>query len=129
MDSNYINKSRDSYDNQICDDLSEVILQYLSLEDKLRLECVSQQFRRTVTEKHYFLDITYKMTKLRERKSIEKFVKKFPKLSEIEFSGIIKTKLNPLLVETLTNNRNNWNKIEFNYHMPYLNDNNGKLTS
>ena len=33
--------------DRVCDDLCEVILKYLSLEDRLKLECVSKQFQRT----------------------------------------------------------------------------------
>ena len=47
---------RQSYDERICDDLSELLLQYLSLEDKLWYECVSKQFQKTVFEKHYVFD-------------------------------------------------------------------------
>ena len=42
------NYRRDSFDVRFCDDLSIEVLQYLSLEDKLRLQCVSKQFQRTV---------------------------------------------------------------------------------
>ena len=52
------NYKRDSFDDRFCDDLSEVILQYLSLEDKLRLECVSKQFQRTVFQRQYELYIS-----------------------------------------------------------------------
>ena len=48
---------RDSFDDQFCDDLCEDILQFLSLEDKLRFECVSKQFQRTVFQRHYDLHI------------------------------------------------------------------------
>ena len=41
----------DSFDDRFCDDLCEDILQYLPLKDKLRLECVSKQFQRTVLQK------------------------------------------------------------------------------
>ena len=50
--SNHINQENefkmDSFDDRVCDDLCEEILQYLSLEDKLRLQCVSKQFQKTV---------------------------------------------------------------------------------
>ena len=46
-----------SFSDRICDDLCEEILQYLSLEDKLKLEGVSKQFQRTVHKKHYELTI------------------------------------------------------------------------
>ena len=49
--------NRQSFSERICDDLCEEILQYLSLEDKLKLEGVSKQFQRTVFNKHYELKI------------------------------------------------------------------------
>ena len=51
------NYRRDSFDDRFCDDLCEDILQYLSLEDKLRLECVSKQFQRTVFQRQYKLNL------------------------------------------------------------------------
>ena len=39
---------RDSFDDRFCDDLSEVLLQFLPIKDKLKLECVSKQFQRTI---------------------------------------------------------------------------------
>jgi hypothetical protein len=47
-----ISEKRQSFDVRVCDDLSEELLQYLTIEDKLRLECVSKQFQRTVFTKH-----------------------------------------------------------------------------
>ena len=41
-------QNRQSFSDRICDDLCEEILQYLSLEDKLKLEGVSKQFQRTI---------------------------------------------------------------------------------
>src|ERR1700728_3934119 len=35
------------------DDMCELVLSYLSLSDKVRVECVSQQFRRCVYQKQY----------------------------------------------------------------------------
>ena len=46
-----VSKNSDSFDERFCDDLCEDILQYLPLEDKIRLECVSKQFQRTVFQK------------------------------------------------------------------------------
>ena len=47
-----------SFSDRFCDDLCEDILQFLSLEDKLRLESVSKQFQRTLfrrqNNKHMF---------------------------------------------------------------------------
>ena len=49
------NYRRDSFSDRFCDDLCEDILQYLSLKEKLRLECVSKQFQRTVFQRQYEL--------------------------------------------------------------------------
>ena len=51
------NYKRDSFDDRFCNDLCEEILQYLSLEDKLKLEGVSKQFQRAVLKKHHELTI------------------------------------------------------------------------
>ena len=55
LDRQTVNKK--SFSDRICDDLCEEILQYLSLEDKLKLEGVSKQFQRTILKKHYELII------------------------------------------------------------------------
>ena len=52
-----VSQNRQSFSDRICDDLCEEILQYLSLEDKLKLEGVSKQFQRTVLKQHYQLPI------------------------------------------------------------------------
>ena len=51
------NYRRDSFVDRFCDDLCEDLLQFLSFEDKLRLEGVSKQFQRTVFGRHYELFI------------------------------------------------------------------------
>ena len=55
-----VNYRRDSFSDRFRDDLSEVILQYLSLNDKLKLECVSKQFQRTafISKSPLYLEIT-----------------------------------------------------------------------
>ena len=35
------NFRRDSFENRVCDDLCEVLLQFLPLKDKFKFECVS----------------------------------------------------------------------------------------
>ena len=54
------NYRRDSFCDRFCDDLCEEILQYLTLEDKLRIQCVSNQFQRTVFKRQYELFINTK---------------------------------------------------------------------
>src|SRR5437868_1725477 len=90
----YEEYGRDSFSDRVCDDLSEVILQYLSLEDKLRLECVSKQFQRTVFRRHYEFSVTrvpseqyYYITK----DKLELLFKKCHNISEIFFSKHFKT--------------------------------------
>ena len=42
------------------DDLTELILQYLTFEDKIRLECVSKQWRRLIYNKQFVIVIDFK---------------------------------------------------------------------
>jgi hypothetical protein len=42
---------RVSFSPRICDDLCEVLLSYLSFEDKIKFECVSHQFQRCIFNK------------------------------------------------------------------------------
>ena len=45
------------------DDLTELILQYLTFEDKVRLECVSKQWRRLVFNKQFVIELKEEETK------------------------------------------------------------------
>ena len=65
--------NRQSFSDRICDDLCEEILQYLSLEDKLKLEGVSKQFQRTVLKKHYELKIGAEFISKRKAKKQYKY--------------------------------------------------------
>ena len=53
---------RDSFD-RFGDDICEEILQYLTFADKIRLQCLSKQFSRTVFAKQYRIiaDIRYQL--------------------------------------------------------------------
>src|ERR1700712_5198955 len=75
-------EKRQSFDERICDDLSEVILQYLPLEDRFRLECVSKQFRRTIFLSQRVLDLN--MIDVYDIKEFEYLLKKFPNINEIK---------------------------------------------
>ena len=57
MDSYGLLYSRDSFD---CfgDDLTELILSFMSFEDKIRLECVAKQWRRLVFKKQFVIGIS-----------------------------------------------------------------------
>ena len=54
---NVNNYRRDSFEDRFCDDLCEDILQFLPLEDKLRLKYVSKQFQRTLFQRQFELYI------------------------------------------------------------------------
>jgi hypothetical protein len=54
---NEISLKRDSFSDRVCDDLCEVLLSYLSFEDKIRFECVSKQFQRYLYNKQNSLEI------------------------------------------------------------------------
>ena len=70
------NFRRDSFEDRVCDDLCEVILQFLPLKYKLKLECVSKQFQRTafLSKSTLYLDKRQKI--LCNSKSFEQLLKK-----------------------------------------------------
>ena len=71
---------RQSFDERVCDDLAEVILQFLPIEDKLRLRCVSTQFSRTIlTKETYFSVRSYLGSKDWEEK-VDFVLKKCPNI-------------------------------------------------
>ena len=90
-----------SFSDRICD-LCEEILQYLPLEHKLRLECVSKQFQRTAFVKQYSLSLNlddnirfsseYNEIEKKEKymKSVESVLKKCPKIRRFD-SHILET--------------------------------------
>ena len=125
LDRQTVNKK--SFSDRICDDLCEEILQYLSLEDKLKLEGVSKQFQRTVLKKHYELEIVPKScTPNRETnedikylyiedifidlKSLEILLKKCPNITSIVLSD--EYDYNPVF-PLITRHCNNLREIDF----------------
>ena len=48
---------RESFSHRVCDDFCEEILKFMSFEDKIRFECVSKQFQRSVFQRQYKLSI------------------------------------------------------------------------
>jgi hypothetical protein len=48
-----------SFSDRICDDLCEVLLKYLSFEDKIKFECVSKQFQRLIFNKQNKLRLDF----------------------------------------------------------------------
>ena len=123
------NYRRDSFEDRFCDDLCEEILQYLSLEDKLKLEGVSKYFQRTVFKKHYELVIeTKSCTSNREKnedieclciedifidlKSLEVLLKKCPNITSIELKPYAKCNYKEVF-RLITKCCNNLREIDF----------------
>ena len=67
-------QKRQSFDERICDDLCHLILQYLPLKYKLRLECVSKQFQRNIylSERQWFVENINKNGWLRQLRLVLK---------------------------------------------------------
>ena len=111
------NYRRDSFSDRVCDDLSEVILQFLPLKDKLRLECVSKQFQRTV----FYNNSKYLCLPQKGITNNQQYIqlfKKWPKLNKlIIFSYYLKKEMNEQmlndLIELIIKYCNNLTHIEF----------------
>ena len=130
-----VSKNSDSFEERFCDDLCEDILQYLPLEDKLRLESVSKQFQRTVFRRVYEIEKavlfeshndgrfegSYSMTytprissEFEFLKAIESILKKCPNIQSIDLSPFHRRKYNnlKLVLQLITKYCNHL--IEFN---------------
>ena len=130
LDRQTVNKK--SFSDRICDDLCEEILQYLSLEDKLKLEGVSKQLQRTVFKKHYELtfEIDYLYEKdynvlyienifMRSKTSLEVLLKKCPNITSIKFKESPYSDYNPLF-RLITKYCNNLREIDFGENEIYV---------
>ena len=73
---------RQSFSERICDDLSQVLLQYLPLKDKIRLQCVSKQFQRTIFLRHFVIEFTEYDT--------EYWFEGLPLVNDISFRFVVK---------------------------------------
>jgi hypothetical protein len=71
---NILKNRKKSFDYRICDDLCEVLLSYLSFEDKIRFECVSKQFQRCVFVKQFVIDLNDNKFLLNENQINEKAI-------------------------------------------------------
>ena len=130
-------QKRQSFAVRICDDLCEEILQYLSLEDKLKLEGVSKQFQRTVLKKHNELTIDMNnRTNIKEEKylrignifgyicidlkSLEILLKKCPNITSIELKKSFGRYDNNQVFRLITKYCNNL--CEFDFEGNEIND-------
>ena len=78
---------RDSFEDRICDHLSQVLLQFLPIEDKFKFEGVSKQFQRTVFQRQYHLDLRYFLG-LNITEVLEKLMKKLPNIKSVIYDRI-----------------------------------------
>ena len=128
--------SKNSFD-RFGDDLNELILQYLILEDKIRLECVSKQWQRCVYQRQTVIEINEsKPTKecltrlikrneysqpLLDRESLESVLKKCPNITRFSCDFITDSSVLSLIgqycnrIKTLTYklNSNDDNVLSF----------------
>ena len=74
---------RQSFEERIFDDLSADILKFLTFEDKLRLECVSKQFQRTVFLKQTEFPYILQNKSYKNFEKIETIIQKIPNMKEI----------------------------------------------
>ena len=121
-----VSKNSDSFEDRFCDDLCEDILQYLSLEDKLRLECVSKQFQRTVFVKQFTITLkayTYpesyakckQVFDLNYLKSIESVLKKCSNIRKFDSSIHTNYEMRRNIIQLITKYCNQLN--EFNGYL------------
>ena len=61
--------SKDSF-NRFGDDLTKEIFQYLTLEDKIRLECVSKQWQRCVYNKQFVIEIKIRLKRYKRTRQL-----------------------------------------------------------
>ena len=77
--------AKDSMD-RLGDDLTEEVLQYLTFEDKIRLECVSKQWKRCVFEKQFVIEIGDNKT----QNSLNRLLDNRKQLNEELFESVLK---------------------------------------
>ena len=127
-----VSKNSHSFDDRICDDLSEVCLQFLPQEDKLSFEYVSKQFQRTVFIKHN--EIIFHMAKSEVIKGknyeenglkwFESILKRCPNIQTIHLyfeNNIILKPYLPLIIK-YCRNLNEFNVVLYDWTEPKLSE-------
>jgi hypothetical protein len=130
---NKIDLKRDSFSGRICDDLCEVLLSYLSFEDKIHFECVSKQFEKCIYIKQNTIEINesrlqtknglnklligFEKNLIFDYKAFESVLKKLKFINNIiidfnNYNDIINTKV---IIEIIIENCNNLKSIAFNF--------------
>ena len=103
--------AKDSMD-RFGDDLTELILSFLWFEDKIRLECVSKQWKRCVFQRQFFIEIDFysngshnSMNKLidndyyhhLDEEALELVLKKCPNIKKVKVYSNLNIKSNLML--------------------------------
>ena len=129
-----VSKNSDSFDERICDDLSEEILQYLPFEVKIKLQYVSKQFQRTAfqrvyefnlrqikkgytkriyTKQTYHWNYSVKPENESELKPIKSVLKKCTNLRRIDLDGLQtnNNQISKLIIQMITEYCNHVNEF------------------
>ena len=106
---------KNSFD-RLGDDLTELILQYLTFEDKVRLECVSKQWRRLVYNKQFAIELSMFETPTfdqqtqhslrilhRKRSYLISVLKKCPNIKTIRFNREVYSSVLSLIAQYCPN--------------------------
>lgn len=125
---------RQSLNDRICDDLFELIVSYLPLADKIRLQCVSKRFLRVIFNKQYVLKLENRLNgqnnlfKLMVRRdyysndkqillnktAFESVLKKCKALTEIAFDCEFNNR--EFALKAITKHCSHLKKISLNFH-------------
>ena len=117
----------DSFEDRVCDDLCEVLLQFLPLKVKFKFECVSKQFQRTVFQSQE--ELVYKIlfgNKIEfnlqdgklcsplESPQLEALLKKLPNIKSLIFDFPLN--LNKSEIDIIIKYYHKLTQIQFNYN-------------
>ena len=110
---------RDSFDDRICDDLCEDLLSYLPIEDKIRMQCVSKQFRRLLHRRQYDLTVSrqtlgHRYRRAFDAKTFESLLKRFPLITFISVD-LIGHESGDQLIELITKYCKHLKAIHINF--------------
>jgi len=125
-----LNSNRDSFSHRICDDLCEVLLSYLSFEDKIRFVCFLKQWKKLIFNKQFIIEVTqrsrgdkiYGLSKLLKVHHLDMFafeslLKKCHFINQIMFNKIdyISFQNRGQVLQSITKYSNNLKKISIDF--------------
>ena len=107
------------------DDFTEEILQYLRLEDKARLECVSKQWKRCVFQRQFVIEI--EISESLHEKQVESVLKKCANITTVVLFARKKSEVLSLIGRYCPHIRSLSYWSEFIMDLPFLRDYGYKL--